>query len=82
MCEGARFVFLTPGGGDNAFLLFHQIIARKFRSSWVLKMSLKAIYLKYSDVHDAELIASIHEVMELFGTDIACLNNVCIGTSR
>ena len=71
-CEGARFVFLTPGGGDNAFLLFHQNFARKVRSSWVLKMSLKAQCLKYRDVHDAELIASIHEIMGLFGTDIAC----------
>jgi len=33
-------------------------------------------------VHDVDFIVSVHEIVELMGTNIVCWKTVCIGASK
>ena len=79
-----RFVIFIPYTRCRRWrhLLFRQSKARKFWSSCGLKRALKPHFLKYREVHYAEFIVSIHEIVGLIGTNIVCWRKVCIGTSK
>ena len=68
--EGPQFVFLTPGGGNKDNFLFRQSTAKKNFSASGLKMAFKPQFFKYREVHDAEFIVFVHEIVGLIGTNI------------
>ena len=53
-------------------VLFRQSTARKVWPSCGVKRALKPRFFKYREVHDVEFIVSVHEIVELMGTNIVC----------
>ena len=67
-CEGSWFVFITPGVGAKHISGSCKAPRENFslRVGW--KRVLKPKCFKFRDVHDAEFILSVLEIVELIGS--------------
>jgi hypothetical protein len=75
------FVFLTPDVDTTEISCSGKVPRKNFdqRVGWSFK---SPQFFKYREVHDAEYIVSILEIVEMNGTKFVSWKTVCIGTSK